>query len=85
MTLKYSRKIDKLNENIKSLKNINRILVNEHNDLSSDSQIEKKAIEELSMFFPKNNKHKHNIRFNKKDKSFYLIDYIVPSAEALTK
>ena len=82
--LKTSRDSMKLTELIKSKKDINLLLVMENIELSSRYRIEKLATEELDMYYPENSETRHTIIFDKKKETFCLVDYIIPSAEAIT-
>ncbi|MCK4654674.1 MAG: hypothetical protein KAU01_09525 [Candidatus Cloacimonetes bacterium] len=81
----YSRQYYELSDIYKSKKDINLNLVSINSKLGSRERIQNLAFEKLEMFYPDNDQNIHNIKMNNKKKSFCLIDYIVPSAEALTK
>ncbi len=83
--LSYARQTQKLVEKYNSQKNINLNLVTQNSKLSSRERIQKLAFDELDMFYPGNNYSVHNIKINTKKETFCLIDYIIPSVEALTK
>ena len=82
--LNSRRKIDSYNTQYKSEKDFNLVLLAEFSKLSSRERIQDIAFSKLNMFYPKNNENIHTIMINA-DKTFRLIDYIVPSAEAITK
>jgi cell division protein FtsL len=69
----------------KSNQDINLNLITVNSKLGSRERIQKLAYEELGMFYPIDNANVHNIKINSRKESFCLIDYIVPSAEALIK
>jgi len=83
--LKISKENSKLSELLKSRKDINLILVMENIELSSRYRIENLATEKLNMFYPEDTSSRHTIVMNKEERSFSLIDYIIPSAEAFSK
>lgn len=83
--LRFSRQINNIEETLKSAKDINLELVTQNSTLSSRERIQKLAIEHLGMNYPDDATEVHNIVMNTKDKTFCLVDFIVPSAEALTK
>jgi len=80
-----TREYTKINEKYFYLKSINSQLLTTNNSLSCRTRIHKLAIEELNMILPENSESVHLISFNPHKKDFCLIDYVVPSAEALTK
>ena len=67
----------------KSYKEVNLFLINQNCKLSSRERIQKLAFEKLDMIYPEDNKNIYNIKMDKKKETFCLIDYIVPSVEAL--
>ena len=81
--LNYSRKTNELTELCKSKNDINLQLITVNSKLSSRDRIQKIARKELGMFFPLNTENIHTIRVSKKNDSFRLLDYFVPSVEAL--
>lgn len=81
----YAREHTQLIEEYNALKAINTKLLTDNNRLSSRTRIQKLAVEELDMFFPKDNSHVHNILIDHRKKTFCLIDYFVPAAEAITR
>lgn len=81
----YERKIDETEEIYQAYKVDNLSLITLNNKLSSRERIQRLASENLNMYFPTNNENIHNIKFDNKKETFRLIDYIVPSAEALTR
>ena len=83
--LDYARQCNKLTDVYKSNQDINLNLITVNSKLGSRERIQKLAYEELGMFYPTDNANVHNIKINSRKESFCLIDYIVPSAEALTK
>ncbi|MCD4818230.1 MAG: cell division protein FtsL [Candidatus Cloacimonetes bacterium] len=83
--LNISKENTKLTELLKSRKDINLGIVMENIELSSRYRIEKLATEKLNMFYPEDTSSRHIIVMNKDERSFSLIDYIIPSVEAFTK
>lgn len=83
--LVYGRKLDESREFYQAQKVNNLNLITLNSKLSSRDRIQRLASENLDMFFPTNNENVHNIKFDNKEKTFRLIDYIVPSAEALIR
>jgi len=83
--LKDARITNELTETYKSQKDINLNLITINSKLGSRDRIQKLAFENLGMFYPQNATSVHNIVMNSKDETFCLVDFIVPSAEALTK
>ena len=83
--LDYGRKLDESRELYQAQKVDNLNLITTNSKLSSRERIQRLASQRLGMFYPINNDNVHNIRFDNKKKTFRLIDYIVPSAEALTR
>jgi len=81
--LRYSRKTNELAELFKSNNDINIQLVTVNSQLSSRDRIQQIAHNKLGMFFPLSKENIHTIKVGKKNDSFRLIDYIVPSIEAL--
>jgi cell division protein FtsL len=81
--LKFSRKANELKEVLKSKNDINIQLITVNSKLSSRDRIQKIAFEKLGMFFPITKENVHTIKINKKDNRFCLVDYIIPSVEAL--
>lgn len=81
----YGRKLDESKEFYQAQKVDNLNLITANSKLSSRERIQRLASQQLDMFYPINNDNVHNIRFDNKKKTFRLIDYIVPSAEALTR
>ncbi len=81
----YGRKLDESSELYQAHKVNNLDLITLNSKLSSRDRIQRLASDNLSMFFPADNQNVHNIKFNDKKETFRLIDYIVPSAEALTR
>jgi cell division protein FtsL len=81
--LKYSRNANELKEVLKSKNDINIQLITVNSKLSSRDRIQKIAFEKLGMFFPLTKEKVHTIKISKKDNQFCLIDYIIPSVEAL--
>ena len=80
-----ARLTNELTETYKSQKDINLNLVTVNSKLGSRERIQKLAFENLGMFYPQDATSVHNIVMNTKDETFCLVDFIVPSAEALTK
>ena len=83
--IEISRQKNVLLERLNSEKNVNLNLVIANNNLTSRVRIQQLASEKLGMFYPKNKSKIHTIEFNRKKNTFCLVDYIIPSAEALTK
>lgn len=81
----HGRKIDESQELYQACKVDNISLITMNSRLSSRDRIQRLAAEHLNMFFPADNENVHNIKFDNKKETFRLIDYIVPSAEALTR
>ena len=81
----YGRKLDESRELYQAHKVNNLDLITLNSKLSSRDRIQRLASQNLDMFFPTDNENVHNIKFNNKKETFRLIDYIVPSAEALTR
>ena len=83
--LKDARLTNELTETYKSQKDINLNLVTVNSKLGSRERIQKLAFENLGMFYPQDATSVHNIVMNNRDETFCLVDFIAPSAEALTK
>ena len=81
----YGRKLDESQRLYQAHKVNNLDLITLNSKLSSRDRIQRLASQNLDMFFPTGNENVHNIKFNNKKETFRLIDYIVPSAEALTR
>ena len=81
----YGRKLDESRELYQAQKVNSLDLIILNSKLSSRDRIQRLASQNLDMFFPIDNENVHNIKFNNKKETFRLIDYIVPSAEALTR
>ncbi len=81
----YGRKLDDAKELYQAHKVNNLNLITLNSKLSSRDRIQRLASQNLDMFFPTDNESVHNIKFDNKKETFRLIDYIVPSAEALTR
>lgn len=79
------RELDAVRQEYQAQKVENLSLITKQSRLSSRDRIQKLASAKLDMFFPTNNDNVHTIKFDTKKKTFRLIDYIVPSAEALTR
>lgn len=82
---KMSRQMDQIQTKIDSYSEINLILLSENSQLSSRERIQELAITQLGMFFPANNTNVFDINWNKKKGQFCLIDFIIPSVQALDK
>jgi hypothetical protein len=80
-----SRKHDRLIEQLKSYREQNNYLVNENCRLSSRERIQEMAAKKLGMIYPKDPSNTYTIKIDKAKNKFCLIDFIVPSAEALTQ
>jgi len=85
MILNYGRKLDESREQYQAQKVDNLNLITTNSKLSSRERIQRLASQRLGMFYPINNDNVHNIRFDNKKNTFRILDYIVPSAEALTR
>jgi len=83
--LDYGRKLDESRELYQAQKVNNLNLITTNSTLSSRERIQRLASQRLDMFYPINNDNVHNIRFDNKKNTFRILDYIVPSAEALTR
>jgi len=83
--IRYERESNRLTEIYNSKKDLNLNYLNINSKLCSRERIQKLAIEKLNMFFPNNTSNIHNIKIDNRKETFCLIDYIIPSAEALTK
>ena len=83
--LGYSRETSDLMETYKSQKDINLDLVTANSKLSSRERIQNLAYNELDMSYPEDATSVHNIMMNSREETFCLVDFIVPSAEALTQ
>ena len=81
----YGRKLDESRELYQAYMVNNLDLITLNSKLSSRDRIQRLASDNLNMFFPADNESVHNIKFDNKKETFRLIDYIVPSAEALTR
>ncbi|MBT4575660.1 MAG: hypothetical protein HOK80_10240 [Candidatus Cloacimonetes bacterium] len=79
------RKLDESRELYQAYMVNNLDLITLNSKLSSRDRIQRLASDNLNMFFPADNESVHNIKFDNKKETFRLIDYIVPSAEALTR
>jgi len=79
-----NRNFDLLQKQLKSCQEQNIFLISENCKLSSRERIQALAIKQLGMIHPKDPSNTYTIRINKKEDSFCLIDFIVPSVEALT-
>lgn len=80
-----SRKYDRLVEQFKSYQEQNNNLLNENCRLSSRERIQAIAADKLGMIYPKDPSSTYTIKIDKEKNKFCLIDFIVPSAEALTQ
>ena len=83
--LSYSRETGDLLEQYKSQKDINLDLVTANSKLGSRERIQSLAFAELDMSYPDDATSVHNIMMNSREETFCLVDFIVPSAEALTR
>ena len=83
--LKYRREIGQLQENYGYIKAANAKLITDNNQLRCRGRIVRLAIDELGMTFPAEDARIHNIKFDPDRNTFCLIDYIIPSAEAITR
>jgi len=82
--LQSGKKIESFSGKYKGEKDKNLRLLAENSNLCSRERIQNLAITKLNMFCPKNTDNVHTIFIND-DKTFRFVNYIVPSAEALTK
>ncbi|KQC10689.1 MAG: hypothetical protein APR54_11730 [Candidatus Cloacimonas sp. SDB] len=80
-----SRKCEELQEQLKSYREQNYFLITENCRLCSRERIQMIARKELGMIYPQNPDNIYTIKIDDKKNSFCLIDFIVPSVEALTK
>lgn len=85
MILSYSRQIDEIATKVKSAKDLNLSLLTQNSTLGSRERIQKLAYEKLNMVYPNNQEKVHSIVLDKQSDTFCLVDFIVPSAEALTR
>ena len=83
--IEFGRKLDDSKQLYQAQKVNNLNLITLNSKLSSRERIQRLASQNLDMFFPTDNGNVHNIKFDSKKKIFRLIDYIVPSAEAITR
>ncbi len=83
--LQYGREFTQIQENLEHLRAINSQLKTENNKLRCRGRIQRLAIDELDMMIPTDDTNIHNIRFDPDKNYFCLIDYIIPSAEAITR
>jgi len=79
-----SRKCDLIQKQLKSCQEQNLFLISENCKLSSRERIQALAISKLGMIHPIDPSNTYTIKINKNKDSFCLIDFIVPSVEALT-
>ena len=79
------RQLDESRALYQAYKVNNLDLVTLNSKLSSRDRIQRLASDNLNMFFPANNENIHYIKFDNRKETFRLIDYIVPSAEALNR
>lgn len=80
-----SRQMDQIQTKIDSYSEIHVILLSENSQLSSRERIQELAITKLGMFHPHNNNNVYDINWNKEKGQFCLIDFIIPSVQALDK
>ncbi|MBN1949293.1 MAG: cell division protein FtsL, partial [Candidatus Cloacimonetes bacterium] len=80
-----AKEVTRLQDEIKSYREMNQNLTAENYQLSSRERIQELAYSQLGMFYPDNYDHVYNIQLDKAKENFFLIDYIVPSVEALNK
>jgi cell division protein FtsL len=81
--LHSSRQLDKMNTEIYSLKEINLELLNQNFDLKAHSRIVHLAKTRLEMI-PIQKENTTIVSIDNATKKYYLIDYFIPSAEAIT-
>ncbi|MFC1887236.1 cell division protein FtsL [Candidatus Cloacimonadota bacterium] len=80
-----SRKCDQLMQQLKSCREQNNVLINENRRLCSRERIQELAINQLGMSHPTDLNSTYTIKIDKEKNKFCLIDFIVPSVEALTQ
>jgi cell division protein FtsL len=80
-----SRKCNQLMEQLKSYREQNNYLINQNCRLSSRERIQEIAINDLGMIHPTDPSSTFTIKIDKAKNKFCLIDFIVPSVEALTQ
>jgi hypothetical protein len=86
--MKYESQFDQYSRKYDSERIITGELRLQYNELCSRERIEKLAVEKLGMFYPTDEMATvRYVRESYSDKvaSFTLIDYLVPSVEALTR
>ncbi len=81
--IKITRSYNKMNESYLSQDQTRQSLLIKNSSMSSRSRIQRLASENLDMVATNPNEVIHIIR-NKKNQTFCLVDYFVPSAEAIT-
>lgn len=72
-----------LEDILNSKKDLNRNLRMENIDLNSLARIETIAMSELNMIYPENDKDRHTILFDESKQMFSLLDFFIPTVEAL--
>jgi len=80
-----SRNYNRLQEELKSCREQNYFLIHENCRLSSRERIQELAVNKLDMYLPKDPTNTYTIKIDRDKDSFCLIDFIVPSVEALTQ
>ncbi len=85
LIFKMSRRIDEIQSRIDSLSEIHVSLLSRNSQLSCRERIQELAITKLGMFYPDSNKNVYDINWNREKGQFCLIDYIIPSVQALDK
>ena len=83
--LQYRRKLSDMQESYEYIRAVNSQLITTNNQLRCRGRILHLAQEELGMSFPIESNEPHIIRFDPDRKTFCLIDYIIPSAQAITR
>lgn len=78
-----AHEIDNIESKIDSFREINLILLSRNSQLSSRERIQELAITQLDMFYPADNTNVYDINWDKEKGCFSLVDYIVPSVQAL--
>jgi cell division protein FtsL len=82
---KTARENIKLAEIVASKKDLNRTYQAENIELSALARIEHIAIQELGMEYPNNKLARHTILYNESKQTFSLLDFFIPTVEALTR
>jgi cell division protein FtsL len=75
----------KLEEMLETKRDLNRSLVSENIKLCSLARIESLAMEKLEMEYPEKDGSRHTILYNETKQTFSLLDFFIPTAEALVR